>query len=128
VPKGAGKELSAGRSGPGGTILEPAVRGAQQSGTGDQQGGDSDQQEGDSPDSAALGTPASSSGDSGASALLDPVVLLVIAGVIAATVGMTLRRRQTTLDRAATGDAPRTQPSERPTPDGGIDGDEGDEP
>jgi hypothetical protein len=128
VPKAAGKELAAGQDGAGGSILEPAVRGA---GNGDSgSSGKGDSADGDPPASSGVASPASSSDDdSGASALLDPVVLLVIAGVIAATAGMTLRRRQTALDRpAASGDdAPRKPTSERPTPDGGIDGDESDE-
>jgi hypothetical protein len=144
VPKAAGKELAAGQDGAGGSILEPAVRGAGNGDSGSSGNGDSgssgkgdsgssgkgDSADGDPPASSGVASPASSSDDdSGASALLDPVVLLVIAGVIAATVGMTLRRRQTALDRpAASGDdAPRKPTSERPTPDGGIDGDESDE-
>jgi hypothetical protein len=125
VPKAAGKELAAGQDGAGGSILEPAVRGAQ--GTGDQKNGD---QNGDTPDSAALGSAGSSSGGgSGADALLDPVVLLVIAGVLAATIGMTLRRRQSDLGQSAAGgdDASRKTSNDRPTPDGGIDGDDDDE-
>jgi hypothetical protein len=152
VPKAAGKELAAGQDGAGGSILEPEVRGAGNGDSGSSGNGNSgssgkgdsgssgkgdsgssgkgDSADGDPPASSGVASPASSSDDdSGASALLDPVVLLVIAGVIAATAGMTLRRRQTALDRpAASGDdAPRKPTSERPTPDGGIDGDESDE-
>lgn len=111
VPKAAGKELATGQNG-GGTILEPAVRGAGQNGGGS----------GDPADGAGALRPASA-GDSGSgsSALFDPIVLLVIAGVVAATAGMMLRRRQA--DGPAPegpGGTPRETSSERPTPDGRI--------
>jgi hypothetical protein len=113
VPKAAGKELATGENG-GGTILEPGVRGAGQNGDGS--GG------GDPAQGAGSLQPASAAdSDSGSSALLDPIVLLVIAGVVAATAAMMLRRRQAdgeVPDRP--GGTPRETSSERPTPDGRI--------
>src|SRR4029077_4697528 len=111
VPKAAGKELATGQNG-GGTILEPAVRGAGQNG-----GGSGDPAQ----DAGSLRPAAAGDSGSGSSALLDPIVLLVIAGVVAATAGMMLRRRQA--DGPAPegpGGAPRETSSERPTPDGRI--------
>jgi hypothetical protein len=65
------------------------------------------------------------SDDDGSSGLFDPVVLLIVAGVIIATVGMTLRHRAAGIEETAT-DGGRTgrdrgeAPSARPTPDGEI--------
>jgi hypothetical protein len=120
VPKAAGKELATGENG-GGTVLEPAVRGAGQNGGG-QKGGD--------PAGTVNGgllQPASADSGSGSSALLDPIVLLVIAGVVAATAGMMLRRRQADEPLpAGPADGGGGASSERPTPDGRIvNGDDG---
>jgi hypothetical protein len=66
--------------------------------------------------------PASSSDDSSDSALFSPVAILLIAGVLIAVVGMTLRRRNTDGDQqqegAGTGRPERGKAP--PTPDGEI--------
>jgi len=114
VPKAAGKELATGQNGDG-TILEPAVRGAGQNGDGAGGGGDPAQ------GSGSLRPAAAGDSGSGSSALLDPIVLLVIAGVVAATAGMMLRRHQADGEvPASPGGTPRGTSSERPTPDGRI--------
>jgi hypothetical protein len=67
----------------------------------------------------------SDGGDSSGSVLLNPIVLLMIAAVIAAAVGMTLRRRQAVAGEAgargapASGSGARKQSGPR-TPDGEI--------
>jgi hypothetical protein len=70
------------------------------------------------------GSGGSDDGDSSGSLLLNPIVLLMIAAVIAAAVGMTLRRRQTEGDAEPPG-APGSNPGARResgprTPDGEI--------
>jgi hypothetical protein len=110
VPKSAGQQVVAhGTEGPGGTVLEPKARGA-----GGKNGGDS------KADPNATGAVDTSSGDDSGSTIFNPIVLLMIAGVIAGAVGMTLRRRQGS--RPATEGNPETdvQPRARPTPDGEI--------
>jgi hypothetical protein len=112
VPKSAGGEVRAqGTQGPGGTILEPQARGAGKNGEGAATG-DSN---------AQSGTPSTntSTGDSG-STIFNPIVLLMIAGVIAAAVGLTLRRRQGGRPATEGGAEPEAQPRARPTPDGEI--------
>jgi hypothetical protein len=74
----------------------------------------------------SAGSGGSDGGDSSGSILLNPIVLLMIAAVIAAAVGMTLRRRQAEGDAESDGapasgsnpDAPRE--SGPRTPDGEI--------
>ena len=84
VPKAAGDEVVAGE-GEGSTILSPKARGAEDGrrrgrGRGAKQ---------------SVPWPEARTTTSGpADTLLDPIVLLLIAGVIAAAVGMTLKRRQ----------------------------------
>jgi len=75
---------------------------------------------------AAKSSPAqpSSSNDSsdGGSPLLDPVVILLVAGVIVTAVGMTLVRRHSDGSDSDWEDEPETDdaPNARPTPDGEI--------
>lgn len=117
VPKAAGKELATGQNA-GGTVLVPAARGAQENGGDRRNAARKSRGAGDSAQSI---DPASSSSDSsGTGALLDPIILLVIAGVVAATAGIMLRRRgHDTESPAAAGDA-SARASARPTPVGKI--------
>jgi hypothetical protein len=65
--------------------------------------------------------PAQSPSDGGGSNIFNPIVLLVIAGVIAAAAGMTLRRRQDGPKEIDGGErAPEQMKNARPTPDGEI--------
>lgn len=112
VPKAAGKGVVAGEeTGPGATILSPEVRG--------REGADAAElmRQAASPDGSG-----ESSDDSGGAGdtLLDPVVLLLIAGVAAATVGMTLRRRQALAHEPGPEGAAREAGSAPPTPSGEI--------
>jgi hypothetical protein len=71
---------------------------------------------------ASVGTGSSGGGSSG---LFDPIVLLIVAGVIVAAVGMTLRRRHGGDPLPATetsegGEKPGAAPNARPTPEGEI--------
>jgi hypothetical protein len=68
------------------------------------------------------GAPASSSDDSSDSTLFSPVALLLIAGVLIAVVGMTLRRRNTGGDerQEGTGASRPERGKTPPTPDGEI--------
>jgi hypothetical protein len=69
-----------------------------------------------------VSAPASSSDDSSDSTLFSPVIILLLAGVLIAAVGMTLRRRNAEADERQEG--PRSGRSEPgntpPTPDGEI--------
>jgi hypothetical protein len=115
VPKGAGEEVTAqGESEEGSSVLAPAVRG----GDGPPGGPGSEGGEGGSP----VGQTASSEEDSGGAldTLLDPIVLLLIAGVAAAAVGMTMRRREAIAGEPETAGATREAGSTPPTPDGEI--------
>jgi hypothetical protein len=109
VPKAAGEEILRGKQGPGGTVLSPEVRGngrttnsAQTSSSGD--------------DDVSRGAAAPGAADT----LLDPVVLLLVAGVGAAALSMTLRqRRYVSEDPEA--DRMASDPDSAPaTPDGEI--------
>lgn len=120
VPKAAGDEVAA-DEGEGSTILSPEARGAEgEDGEEDDSGAaagsddDSGSAGGSDDDSGGLGGFSSAQGT-----LLDPIVLLLIAGVIATAVGMTLRRRQGS-DAEPQDDPPtRRGPSPR-TPEGEI--------
>src|SRR3954471_10732299 len=93
-------------------------------------GGDSGKGNGKQPKSSAganapapiAGAPASSTDDSSGSTLLSPIVILLIAGVLIAAVGMTLRRRNA--DGSDEADPVGSDPPGRgktpPTPDGEI--------
>jgi hypothetical protein len=128
VPKAAGNEVVAGQGkdqGPGSTILQPAIRGAREgnqsgkdaSAAGDASGGDSAPAGSDSADnsSATLGT------------LGDPVVMLLLAGVIGLAGAIMLRGRKVAdLPPRPTDDEPGGRSGSPSTPDGEIvdDGDE----
>jgi Mg-chelatase subunit ChlI len=66
--------------------------------------------------------PAGSPSESGGNSIFNPIVLLVIAGVIAAAAGMTLRRRQDGPEDQidVREHAPEQMKNPRPTPDGEI--------
>lgn len=114
VPSAAGEEVVAGdKSGPGASILAPAVRGSKGEGA-------------DSGDEGSTGGEASS-GDSSSGALdtlADPVALLVIVGVGGAAFGMTLRRARPGEGGGNADRAPLDPGSAPPTPDGEIGGGE----
>ena len=106
VPKAAGDEVVAGE-GKGSTILSPKARGAEE-GDDDEDGSDETSLAGGSDD------------DSGpADTLLDPIVLLLIAGVAAVTVGMTLTAAGSRTRRQERPHPPRPTGSPR-TPEGEI--------
>jgi hypothetical protein len=119
VPGAAGKEVvrNGEKGSPGSSILSPEVRGSK-----------SDSKSGDGSDSGnengVAGAASSGGGDSGAGGTLtDPVALLVIFGIGAATLAMTLRRRQSPEAEVA-GPAGRDPGSHPPPPDGEIVGGE----
>lgn len=120
VPGAAGKEVvrNGEKGSPGSSILSPEVRGSK-----------SDSKSGDGSDSedenGVAGAASSGGGDSGAGGTLtDPVALLVIFGVGAATLAMTLRRRRSPEAETAGGPAGRNPGSHPPPPDGEIVGGE----
>ncbi len=127
VPKAAGKQVVAGQNGAGGTILEPTARGSGKAGdpalqparSASSPAGDPALQPARSASSPAADT---STNGAGTGALLDPIVLLVIAGVIAATAGMLLRQRRVAEEASGPGaaDTSTAETSDRPTPAGGI--------
>jgi hypothetical protein len=119
VPKAAGEEILRGTQGPGGTILSPEVRGADADETSDS-GGDEDSREEDSNATGAAETATGAAGTTpgAADTLLDPVVLLLIAGVAAAALSMTLRQRHSVPEDD--GGAASDPGSTPPTPDGEI--------
>lgn len=126
VPKAAGEEILRGQQGPGGTILSPEVRGADagQSSTsgGDEASqGDGVSQGGNSTATGAAETATGAAGAPGAAdTLLDPVVLLLIAGVAAAALSMTLRQRHS-VSADPDGDGVASDLGSAPaTPDGEI--------
>jgi hypothetical protein len=92
VPKAAGEEILRGQQGPGGTILSPEVRGSGQAPDAAASNPVSNSSSGDdsSEGDFSRGTAAPGAADT----LLDPVVLLLIAGVAAAALSMTLRQRR----------------------------------
>jgi hypothetical protein len=127
VPKAAGSAV--GGKGSGSTIFVPEARGTK---NGD--GGSRDQEAG-SADREGSGNDSSDATDT----IFDPVVLLLIAGVIAAVAGMVLRRRHSRGSdsgpervRRDQADAPRTpdgeivseqEPTIEPPPEDGADSD-----
>ena len=127
VPKAAGEEILRGKQGPGGTILSPEVRGAEAAKT-SASGGDEASQGGEGSqgaDSTTTGAADTATGTAGAApgaadTLLDPVVLLLIAGVAAAALSMTLRQRHS-VSADPDGDGVASDLGSAPaTPDGEI--------
>lgn len=113
VPKAAGEEILRGKQGPGGTVLSPEVRGADAAKT--SASSDSDGSEG------AAGTEGTGGiAPSVADTLLDPVVLLLIMGVGAAALSMTLRQRHSVSGDPAAESAASDLGSAPSTPDGEI--------
>ena len=114
VPKAAGEEVLRGKQGPGGTVLSPEVRGADAAKT--SASGDSDSSQG-----AAGDTEDGAAGAAGAAdTLLDPVVLLLIVGVGAAALSMTLRQRHSVSGDPGAESAASDLGSAPSTPDGEI--------
>ena len=119
VPKAAGEEVLRGNQGPGGTILSPEVRGADADET-SASGGDEASR---GANSNAMGESDTATGAAGtapgaADTLLDPIVLLLIAGVAAAALSMTLRQRHSLPEDD---DGAASDPGSAPaTPDGKI--------
>lgn len=119
VPSAAGDEAAASDSGGSGTAGVAPVTGSTggKFSKGKKQGKDSGPQAGATP------TEAGSSGDDSSGVLdtlLDPIVLLLIAGVIVTALGMTLRRKQGGDEDAKAARAPRDPATTPPTPDGEI--------
>src|SRR3954447_3016447 len=126
VPKAAGKGVVANPDqGPGASVVAPTVRGSASSeggGKSSDGGGNAKKGTNQAGPSQNASAPADSSGDGG-SAILSPIVLLMIAGVIAAAAGMTLRRRQGRKGDPEDGETqqePEQVRNARPTPDGEI--------
>jgi hypothetical protein len=127
VPKAAGAEILRGKQGPGGTILSPEVRGADvaktsASGGDEASQGDEGSQGADSTTTGAADTATGTAGAApgAADTLLDPVVLLLIAGVAAAALSMTLRQRHS-VSADPDGDGVASDLGSAPaTPDGEI--------
>ena len=126
VPKAAGEEILRGQQGPGGTILSPEVRGAdaaKTSASGEASSGtDGSDANGSANGSDANGSETGAAGTApgAADTLLDPVVLLLIAGVAAAALSMTLRQRHSVSEDPDTGGAASDPGSGPATPDGEI--------
>jgi hypothetical protein len=140
VPKAAGKEVVGNpEQGAGASVLEPTIRGASSSSASEGSSGSSvssgssgasgeatkqekqpaAEKRNRQPTQAPI-VPASAEDDSSGSTLFNPIILLVIAGVVAAAVGMTLRRRQGE-EPAGRGEAVTDEAKgPRPTPDGEI--------
>jgi hypothetical protein len=128
IPKASGGEVVAGEgNGPGSTILQPALRGTHK---------DRNEDPGPSPGSGpGSGPPSGTASGERSSAVLgtlgDPLVLLILMGVIGLAIAMTLRGRRT----ATLGPPPNSDDDEESlrrsgspsTPDGEI-VDGGDEP
>ena len=125
VPKAAGKELVANpKQGSGASVLEPQVRGAETASGGSSGKPDKKNDSGTKRKTvkqivAHTGQDSGSGGDSGGT-IFNPVILLVIAGVIAAGAGMIIRRRHGDSGDAGGAPRPAPPPSARPTPDGEI--------
>lgn len=123
VPKAAGEEVLRGNQGPGGTVLSPEVRGtgrAPDSLQSSSSGGDALSQ-GDASSGTADDSSVAANASSGAAdTLLDPVVLLLIAGVGAAALSMTLRQRQSVPEDPDADGTARDLGSAPSTPDGEI--------
>jgi hypothetical protein len=121
VPKAAGEEILRGQQGPGGTILSPEVRGADADETSasgnDEAAGGAD---GIGTGAAGTATGAAGAAPGAADTLLDPVVLLLIAGVAAAALSMTLRQRHSVPEEPDAGEAASDPGSAPATPDGQI--------
>jgi hypothetical protein len=113
VPEAAGEEVVEG-TGLGSTILAPKVRGSDAAADGSGSGSGSGSGNGSGGEGATPVAQISSSEEESSGALdtlLDPVVLVLIAGVAAAAVGMMLRRRQ-----ALEGDGHADRASGKPRP------------
>jgi hypothetical protein len=117
VPQAAGEEILRGKQGPGGTILSPEVRGADAAKT-SASGEDSSGTDGS--DANVSETEAAGTAPGAADTLLDPVVLLLIAGVAAAALSMTLRQRHSVSEDPDAGGAASDPGSAPATPDGEI--------
>jgi hypothetical protein len=122
VPRAAGEEILRGTQGPGGTILSPEVRGADAAKTSASGEASSDANGSDASGSDASGsnTGAAGTAPGAADTLFDPVVLLLIAGVAAAALSMTLRQRHSVTEDPAAGGAASESGSAPATPDGEI--------
>jgi hypothetical protein len=121
VPKAAGEEILRGEKGPGGTILSPEVRGAdaaKTSASGEASSGTNGSDGNGSANVSQTGAAATAPG--AADTLLDPVVLLLIAGVAAAALSMTLRQRHSVSADPDAGGAASDPGSAPATPDGEI--------
>jgi hypothetical protein len=119
---GGGATQSSAAAPSGATIGEPTGAASEEGGAGKERSRDKGAQ-GASATPAVATEPATD--DDGSSGLFDPVVLLIVAGVIVAAVGMTLRHRAAGMETTATesGRSARDRgeaPNARPTPDGEI--------
>jgi hypothetical protein len=125
VPKAAGAEVLRGKEGPGGTILLPEVRGNQGAPESAQSSssGDDDPSQGAADTSSGAADTSSGGADTSsgvAETLLDPVVLLLLAGVGAAALSMTLRQGQSVPEDPDAEMAASDRGSAPATPDGEI--------
>ena len=122
VPKAAGEEILRGTQGPGGTVLSPEVRGADAAKTtasGEASSG-TDGSDANGSDTNVGETGAAGTAPGAADTLLDPVVLLLIAGVAAAALSMTLRQRHSASEEPDPGGAASDSGSAPATPHGEI--------
>jgi two-component system, NarL family, capsular synthesis sensor histidine kinase RcsC len=132
VPKAAGEEILRGTQGPGGTVLSPEVRGADAANTSasgeassgtngsDANGSDANGSDANVSDANVSETGAAGTAPGAADTLLDPVVLLLIAGVAAAALSMTLRQKHSVSADPDAGGAASDPGSAPATPDGEI--------
>jgi hypothetical protein len=126
VPKAAGEEILRGQQRPGGTILSPEVRGADAAKTSASGEASNTSASGEASsgtngsDANGSGTGAAGTAPGAGDTLLDPVVLLLIAGVAAAALSMTLRQRHSVSEDPDAGGAASDSGSAPATPDGEI--------
>jgi hypothetical protein len=118
VPEATGDQATS--SSTGGTTTDSEAPGVTSSGGKDSKAKDDDDEIGST--SGPLATSSDDDDSSGGlfDTLFDPVVLLLIAGVIVTAVGMTLRRRNEGDDRTKVKRARRDPATAPPTPDGEI--------
>jgi hypothetical protein len=122
VPKAAGEEILRGNQGAGGTILSPEVRGSGQAPGSRPSNSGSTASSGDEPSEGdvAQGDLSQGTAPGATETLLDPIVLLLIVGVAAAALSMTLRQRRSVAgDPDADGESGDLS-SGPPAPDGEI--------